>query len=228
MWPEMAFPSRSLFFYWKRATLSKKGERTLKEIKQHISAGFSNKTYHTLLFYRRILRSNEYTDCMFYYGNWALWFGSKYNLFITCIISYLFSGHTGIYTSQQIEASKNSCIEIPKQATLASVKKVNEVIYKRDGGKKSDKNLSLIFFYHPLQKKSYLYNSPNSLWLFILTRSISVCKLYSSFPKPVSMHSIPHDQRKENGFSNKKIRNIQMTRSCLCHKMRRYFWHINS
>lgn len=82
-------------------------------------------------------------------------FGSEASiyLFIACIISYLFLGHTGIYTSQQIAVFKNSWIEIPKQATLASVKKVNEVIYKRDGEKKFDKNLSLIFFYHPLQKK---------------------------------------------------------------------------
>ncbi|WP_258535673.1 voltage-gated chloride channel family protein [Bacillus sp. 03113] len=52
-------------------------------------------------------------------------FGSEASiyLFIACLFSYLFSGHTGIYTSQQIEVSKNRWIEIPKQATLASVKK---------------------------------------------------------------------------------------------------------
>lgn len=52
-------------------------------------------------------------------------FGSEASIyfFIVCIISYLFSGHTGIYTSQQIEISKNRWIEIPKQSTLASIKK---------------------------------------------------------------------------------------------------------
>ncbi|HFK1501169.1 voltage-gated chloride channel family protein [Bacillus sp. (in: firmicutes)] len=52
-------------------------------------------------------------------------FGSEASvyLFIACIVSYLFSGHTGIYTSQQIEVSKNRWIQIPKQSTLASVKK---------------------------------------------------------------------------------------------------------
>lgn len=48
--------------------------------------------------------------------------GSEYML-MTCIISYLFSGHSGIYTSQRIGKSKSKLIEIPKEATLLYFKK---------------------------------------------------------------------------------------------------------
>lgn len=43
-------------------------------------------------------------------------------MFIACVVSFLFSGHTGIYTSQQIGVSKSSLISIPEGTTLASVK----------------------------------------------------------------------------------------------------------
>ncbi|RCX23629.1 H+/Cl- antiporter ClcA [Fontibacillus phaseoli] len=43
-------------------------------------------------------------------------------LFIACIVSYLFSGHTGIYTSQQIGISKSHWISIPQGTTLSSAK----------------------------------------------------------------------------------------------------------
>lgn len=43
-------------------------------------------------------------------------------LFIACIVSYLFSGHTGIYTSQLIGVSKSQRLTIPEGSTLASAK----------------------------------------------------------------------------------------------------------
>ncbi|WP_433743656.1 voltage-gated chloride channel family protein [Paenibacillus amylolyticus] len=49
-------------------------------------------------------------------------------LFIACIVSYLFSGHTGIYTSQQIGISKSHLISIPEGTTLASVKSLKKKI----------------------------------------------------------------------------------------------------
>ena len=44
-------------------------------------------------------------------------FGSEASLylFLVCIISYLFSGHTGIYTSQQISVSKSKLLAIIKK-----------------------------------------------------------------------------------------------------------------
>ncbi|MGM1022837.1 MAG: voltage-gated chloride channel family protein [Bacillota bacterium] len=49
-------------------------------------------------------------------------------LFIACIVSYLFSGHTGIYTSQQIGISKSHFISIPQGTTLATVKSLKKKI----------------------------------------------------------------------------------------------------
>lgn len=43
-------------------------------------------------------------------------------MFIACIVSYLFAGHTGIYTSQRIGISKAHFITVPKGSTLASIK----------------------------------------------------------------------------------------------------------
>ncbi|MEW9698347.1 voltage-gated chloride channel family protein [Paenibacillus sp. SI8] len=43
-------------------------------------------------------------------------------MFIACIISYLFSGHSGIYTSQQIGVSKSKLHFITENSTLASIK----------------------------------------------------------------------------------------------------------
>ncbi|WP_226529747.1 voltage-gated chloride channel family protein [Metabacillus niabensis] len=51
-------------------------------------------------------------------------FGSEASLylFLVCIISYLFSGHTGIYTSQQIGVSKSKLIPIHHNDTLQTFK----------------------------------------------------------------------------------------------------------
>ena len=52
-------------------------------------------------------------------------FGSEGIIFIfmICVISYLFSGHTGIYPSQKIGRSKSKLIKIPNNATLSHVRK---------------------------------------------------------------------------------------------------------
>ncbi|MFC5648925.1 voltage-gated chloride channel family protein [Paenibacillus solisilvae] len=44
-------------------------------------------------------------------------------MFIACIISYLFSGHSGIYTSQQIGVSKLHWLQVADGSTLASIRK---------------------------------------------------------------------------------------------------------
>ncbi len=41
-------------------------------------------------------------------------------MFIACLVSYLFSGHSGIYTSQLIGVSKSHLLSIPEGTTLAS------------------------------------------------------------------------------------------------------------
>ncbi|NGM84346.1 voltage-gated chloride channel family protein [Paenibacillus sp. 7124] len=43
-------------------------------------------------------------------------------MFMACLVSYLFSGHTGIYTSQQIGISKSEHLPIPEGTTLSAVK----------------------------------------------------------------------------------------------------------
>lgn len=43
-------------------------------------------------------------------------------MFMACIVSYLFSGHSGIYTSQRIGLSKSRGHAVPEGATLASIK----------------------------------------------------------------------------------------------------------
>ncbi|WP_244163186.1 voltage-gated chloride channel family protein [Paenibacillus pectinilyticus] len=43
-------------------------------------------------------------------------------MFMACIVSYLFSGHTGIYTSQRIGLSKSRGHVLPENATLGSVR----------------------------------------------------------------------------------------------------------
>lgn len=48
--------------------------------------------------------------------------GMEY-MFMTCAISYLFSGHSGIYLSQKIGISKNKLIKVPKESTLAYYRK---------------------------------------------------------------------------------------------------------
>ncbi|MCU6713131.1 voltage-gated chloride channel family protein [Paenibacillus sp. J5C_2022] len=47
-------------------------------------------------------------------------------LFIACIVSYLFSGHTGIYSSQRIGVSKSHRVSIPEGASLGSLKEREE------------------------------------------------------------------------------------------------------
>ena len=46
-------------------------------------------------------------------------------MFMTCVISYIFSGHTGIYTSQKIGISKSRLIEVPHNAKLSNFRKSN-------------------------------------------------------------------------------------------------------
>nr|WP_236898347.1 voltage-gated chloride channel family protein [Clostridium beijerinckii] len=55
-------------------------------------------------------------------------------MFMTCAISYLFSGHSGIYTSQKIGMSKSRLIKVPQESTLAYYRK------KKSGEKKPKDN----------------------------------------------------------------------------------------
>lgn len=50
-------------------------------------------------------------------------------MFMACLVSYLFSGHTGIYTSQQIGVSKSYLLPIPQGTTLSAVK---SIVKKKD------------------------------------------------------------------------------------------------
>lgn len=54
-------------------------------------------------------------------------FGSEasLHLFLVCIISYLFSGHSGIYTSQQIGVSKSKHISVTDNQTLQTIRLKN-------------------------------------------------------------------------------------------------------
>lgn len=56
-------------------------------------------------------------------------------MFIACLISYMFSGHTGIYTSQQIGTSKSRLLPIPEGANLAGwkIRKGTATQKSRDG-----------------------------------------------------------------------------------------------
>lgn len=47
-------------------------------------------------------------------------------MFMACVISYLFSGHSGIYTSQQIGISKHPLLSFPLGTTLAGAKMLNK------------------------------------------------------------------------------------------------------
>jgi H+/Cl- antiporter ClcA len=46
-------------------------------------------------------------------------------VFMTCAVSYLFSGHTGIYIAQKVGKSKSKLIEVPHNATLSHLRKGN-------------------------------------------------------------------------------------------------------
>lgn len=59
--------------------------------------------------------------------------GAEY-LFIACIVSYLASGHTGIYTSQKIGISKAHSIQIPLGTTLGTVKQLKKKIVQKAEG----------------------------------------------------------------------------------------------
>ncbi|NOU98123.1 voltage-gated chloride channel protein [Paenibacillus sp. LMG 31456] len=52
-------------------------------------------------------------------------FGSEAAIYmlLACIISYLFSGHTGIYTSQRLGVPKNRSFDFPENVTLGSLKR---------------------------------------------------------------------------------------------------------
>nr|WP_255654391.1 voltage-gated chloride channel family protein [Cohnella sp. REN36] len=43
-------------------------------------------------------------------------------LFLGCVVSYLFSGHTGIYAAQRIGISKSGAVLVPNESTLASLR----------------------------------------------------------------------------------------------------------
>ncbi|MFC3746778.1 voltage-gated chloride channel family protein [Paenibacillus sp. GCM10012306] len=59
--------------------------------------------------------------------------GGAIYMFMACVVSYLFSGHTGIYTSQLIGVSKSHLISVPEGTTLARVKELAKAKHeKRD------------------------------------------------------------------------------------------------
>ncbi|MGG3306011.1 voltage-gated chloride channel family protein [Paenibacillus lautus] len=52
-------------------------------------------------------------------------------MFMACVISYLFSGHSGIYTSQQIGISKHPLLSFPLGTTLAGAKTLKKQKHKK-------------------------------------------------------------------------------------------------
>lgn len=56
--------------------------------------------------------------------------GAVYML-LACVISYLFSGHSGIYTSQHIGASKHPLLSFPPGTTLAGAKELHKAKRKQ-------------------------------------------------------------------------------------------------
>jgi hypothetical protein len=58
--------------------------------------------------------------------------GGAVYMFIACVVSYLFSGHTGIYSSQLIGTSKSALLTVPEGTTLATVKALSRKITKKD------------------------------------------------------------------------------------------------
>jgi len=58
--------------------------------------------------------------------------GAEY-LFIACVVSYLASGHTGIYTAQKIGISKVHAISFPEGATLATIKQLKKQVERAKG-----------------------------------------------------------------------------------------------
>lgn len=47
-------------------------------------------------------------------------------MFIACVVSYLFSGHSSIYTSQLIGVSKSQFITIPQGTRIGTVKRTRK------------------------------------------------------------------------------------------------------
>ncbi|WP_110111873.1 voltage-gated chloride channel family protein [Bacillus sp. CGMCC 1.16541] len=47
-------------------------------------------------------------------------------LFLVCTISYLFSGHTGIYTSQKVAVTKSRIVKANEEDTLSTMKQTNK------------------------------------------------------------------------------------------------------
>lgn len=52
-------------------------------------------------------------------------------MFLACVISYLFSGHSGIYTSQHIGASKHPLLSFPPGTTIAGAKELHKAKRKQ-------------------------------------------------------------------------------------------------
>ncbi|AOR23320.1 voltage-gated chloride channel family protein [Clostridium taeniosporum] len=63
-------------------------------------------------------------------------------MFMTCAISYIFSGHSGIYISQKIGISKSTLIKVPKESTLAHYKSNNSNTYLKNNTKEQKKSCS--------------------------------------------------------------------------------------
>lgn len=59
-------------------------------------------------------------------------------MFIACVVSYLFSGHTGIYSSQQIGVSKSPLIKVPDGTTLATIKGLRKRAADKSAANKAD------------------------------------------------------------------------------------------
>lgn len=62
-------------------------------------------------------------------------------MFIACLVSYVFSGYSGIYTSQQIGVSKSHLLTIPPGTTLAAIKKLSLKEILHQDPKMEDKHM---------------------------------------------------------------------------------------
>ncbi|RYG53791.1 voltage-gated chloride channel protein, partial [bacterium] len=57
-------------------------------------------------------------------------FGAQYTVYfmIACFLSYLFSGHSGIYTAQRVGVPKHESEELPEGATIRSTREARPVL----------------------------------------------------------------------------------------------------
>lgn len=57
-------------------------------------------------------------------------FGAQYTVYfmIACFLSYLFSGHSGIYTAQRIGTPKHTLTELPEDATIRSTREARAAL----------------------------------------------------------------------------------------------------